>query len=283
MTLISVLIALAVEHYLGHLQDFRRYQLFFDYADWLRERLGGEAGRGWVLLTLAVVPPVLVTALLQRGFDGGPLGLVFHLVALMFCFGPRDLDVELQRYREALSDGDDIAATRIARRLAGDEVPDDPAAQARAVAEAALWQAEAGIFGVLFWFALLGPTGAVLYRAVSLLHASTLGRGELGEALGKAFFVLDWLPARLAAVGYALGGHFESAIARWREHHAEYAGDYDSISLLVATGSGALEFGETDTGEERERLLTATTRLIWRTLFLWVFVIALFTLAGWAA
>lgn len=289
MTLIAILASLALERLLDHVQDLRRYERYQDYVEWLRQRLHGELWEGRVGVLMLITPLVLVTMLLQVGLDDalfGLLGLVFAVAVLVFCLGPRDLGHELTQYREAHIAGDQEQATRLARTLMGREPPGDPMEQARAVTEAVLVQANLRIFGVLFWFVILGPVGAVLYRAVTELSRLTQqDHDEFSWAARQLQEILDWLPARLVALGYALSGHFEAAMVGWRAataHNDTWL--VPAAQVLAATGTGALDLEQAiDDNMAWDQALQSAMGLVWRTLILWVFVIALLTLAGWAA
>ena len=289
MTLIAILASLVLERLLDHVQDLRRYERYQDYVEWVRQRLRGDTWEGALGVLALLAPVVLVTLVLQFGLEDalfGLLGLVFAIIVLVFCLGPRDLGHELSQYREAYATGDLERATRLARSLAGVEPPVDPLLQARAVTEAVLVQANQRIFGVLFWFALLGPVGAVLYRAAAELRRLTLqDSDEFAWAARQLTEILDWLPARLTALGYALSGHFEAAVLRWRE--ATKQGDrwrMPSSQVLAAAGTGALDLDlEFADGLAWEQVLQSAMNLVWRTLVLWVFLIALLTLAGWTS
>lgn len=291
MTLIAILASLLLERLLDHVQDLRRYERFEDYVEWLRRRLHGDPWEGRLGVLVLLAPVVFVTLLVQGLLHGmlfGLLSLLFAIAVLLFCLGPRDLGQELAHYREAHAAGNDELATRLARTLLGHEAPQDRDAQAQAVTLAVLVQSNVRIFGVLFWFAVLGPVGAVLYRAVTQLRQQCLqDQDEFAWATRQLGEIMDWLPARLAALGFALIGDFEGAVARWRElsmHEDQWL--VPAGAVLSAAGAGALNLqADASAGDDDvfwDRQLTAVMSLVWRTLFLWVVLIALLTLAGWA-
>lgn len=288
MTLIAILASLVLERLLDHVQDLRRYERYQDYVEWLRQRLHGDVWEGRLGVLALLAPVVLVTMLLQIGLSDalfGLLGLLFAVGVLVFCLGPRDLGHELTQYREAHVSGNEELATRLARTLMGVEPPSEPLEQARAVTGGVLVQANLRIFGVLFWFVVLGPVGAVLYRAVTELSRLTQqDNDEFSWAARQLNEILDWLPARLVALGYALSGHFEAAVVGWREATAnKESWLVPAAQVLAATGTGALDLDqEIDDSMAWDQVLQSAMGLVWRTLILWVFVIALLTLAGWA-
>ncbi|MEG3003301.1 MAG: cobalamin biosynthesis protein CbiB, partial [Comamonas sp.] len=76
---------------------------------------------------------------------------------------------------------------------------------------------------VLFWFAVLaalglGPAGAVFYRLTEYLsrywsRKSVAGAAPASERLQQsakqAWLMVDWLPARMTALSFAIVGSFE--------------------------------------------------------------------------
>src|SRR5690242_17087435 len=69
------------------------------------------------------------------------------------------------------------------------------------------------IFSVLFWFVVLGPFGAVLYRLIESVNTQMLTGATLA---GRVKALLDWIPVRLEAFLFALGGHFTAVFACWK-------------------------------------------------------------------
>jgi membrane protein required for beta-lactamase induction len=216
----------------------------------------------------------------------GLIGLLFYIVTFVYCIGPRDLALDVDTYCEVCESSDAGLRARAANRLLNsDEVPGDSAECTREVARAVLVEASDRLFSVLFWFVLLGPLGAVLYRSAAVVYQQRREEGEFGDSVAWLHAVLVWLPARLTALGYALSGHFDAALEGWRETNRQSPqGSEGSQQVLVATGTGALGLGEagTDPEQEIQAPVRAAMRLVWRTLTIWLVIIAVLTLAGWA-
>ena len=89
----------------------------------------------------------------------------------------------------------------------------------RKMTQAIFTQYNTRIFAVLFWFFVLGPVGAVLYRIVAEIQRigvdATQGQGELASAAELFVNILDWLPIRLVGLGYALMGDFLRGFSYW--------------------------------------------------------------------
>ena len=175
-TLLAVIVALAI----GHLapdaaSSVRQYGWFGGWLRWLNAQFPeGSIWRGRYGIALALVVPLLVVGLFQFALDQplwGFVGLLFDIAVLFYCWGPRDLDLDVA----AVLDAPDAASRRsAAERLwpEGEPAKIDGASLVEAVFRNALrrW------FGVLFWFCLLGPFGAVLYRLSASLPGLALDR-----------------------------------------------------------------------------------------------------------
>lgn len=314
MTLISLLIALALERLVGYMSDFRRPALWLRYADGfdgILRRFGlGLAG---VRLLLVLLMPVLLIGWFSDLLDSVLLGLfwiVFSVGVLLMCLGPDDLEEEVNAYTEAVAIGNSSRQWKIAIRLLGSvPVPEDAVARGRAVAEAAFAESNNRIFAVVFWYVLLGPTGAVLYRLVHILahrppgdeagsgddgDATQDGGGapaslaeELGRLAGGLCALLEWPSARLVALGYAITGSFDHAMDSLRRM---FWGESSRMSentrtLLMQSGAGAARLDELLEDEVDASALSAVFATVinhvHRNIIVWMTVLAIFTLAGW--
>jgi AmpE protein len=182
-----------------------------------------------VLIVALALPVAAVTIVLVDRLFGFP-HLILAVVVLFFSLGPNDIGEEVNEYCSALEDGDDERIDQTARALVENALPDDPLERIRCVEEAVCIQANNRLFAVIFWFVLLGPLGplgAWAYRVTDLVRRRAVfqtGRDESGASLMEplrdaAVAVhgwLAWIPARLTAIGYAVAGHFDAALAAWR-------------------------------------------------------------------
>lgn len=118
-----------------------------------------------------------------------------------------------------------------------------------------------------------------------------------GEFAVRAFGIIDWVPVRMSAAGFAVVGNFDDAVYCWRGASAAGMGR-DSRSLLMAAGGGALRLRIADPAlsrrwaegersfeypgdEPRPESLRSTGGLVWRSLLLWLAVYALITVSAW--
>ena len=298
MSLLALLFALVCERgltHLLHLREGRWLDRYFDAAD---RALGGRTGVVVMLVALALVTlPVIPVAVVSRALEPHLLGLLqfaFVVLVLLFSLGPRDLKDEVDDYVGALERHDRDEALRRGKELLESSPTVHGLGAREAIEEAIFVQANNRIFGVVFWFMVLGAAGAWAYRVSDMLRrraafeAARQGvprmRGDLGSALGLVHGVLAWVPARLAALAYALAGSFEDAVGNWRVAvDRATTGLLDRAEdLLARVGKGSLQ--PSLARVESDHLDVATARGAWRivsrALWIWVAAIAVLVLAG---
>jgi len=295
MILIALALGLVLEHLataILHLRELRWFDRYYDVAIRIVSSWPSWATYFGLILILALpaLPVYLVSYYLQSSeniwdFDY----LAFAVLIVFFCLGPRDLDSEVHEYCEARDRGDDEAADRVLIEMSESERP--RTSDIEIVEDAIFVQSINRIFGVIFWFVLLGPVGAWIFRVSDLLRRRIVFqhlRAEEGDetilnAIEAIYGILKWIPARLAMLGYALSGSFDDAINAWR---AELSADGTPIDvrndLLVARVGKASMAGYLDEPANSSAAARNSMRIVHRTVFIWVIVIALLTLFGWA-
>ncbi|HHJ13104.1 MAG TPA: hypothetical protein ENJ79_01825 [Gammaproteobacteria bacterium] len=284
MTLIVTLLGILADRVFPRLSDDRRFRRLLDWHAWIRARL--ERQGDWPVAILSLFPFWLAVLLVQGWLGNGLAGLVFQLLVLVWCLGPRDLAADVATWLEVAAAGDSALRGEAAARLLDGMSPATQGApvperidQTR-IAHAVLVAGCERLFGALFWFALFGPVGAVAWRSVAVLYRAS-GTGQADKAMETLYSLLLWLPARLLATGYALVGHFDAAFEGWREAHRRHPeGAAGSLTVLAETGLGALAAGVDGAGDD-SGLVRSAMRLVWRSLVIWLVVLSLLTLAGW--
>jgi len=194
---------------------------------------------------LAVSPPLLLCWWLLRAMereDALVTGLV-HALLLYFCIGLRSLREHALPIQRAL-ENDDLVSARLAtaRIVSRDTADAQPSDLARAGVESLLENGNDAVFGTLFWFAIAGGPGAVLFRLANTLDAMwgyrTRRYRTFGWAAARIDDVLNWLPARLTAVSYALLGNTRQAWRCWRAQAPAWSSP--NAGPVMAAGAGAL-------------------------------------------
>jgi AmpE protein len=295
MKLIALILSLALEHVATRrlkLRELRFFDPYFDFALARVRRLsrGVAALVLTAFLALAIAPVFWISRVLEETFVPWDLPyLAFAVLIVFLCLGPRDLGSEVDDYCAALDGGDADEARRVMTELS--ESRHASPRDVDVVEEAIFVQATNRIFGVAFWFIVLGPVGAWLFRVSDLLRrraafesARDYGVAKSGLPAAEILHgVLAWIPARLAAIGYALAGSFDDAVNGWRNLEPQDGRPFhvhtERLSAVVgkAAMTGFLERPANSSAAARNAL-----RLVMRTLFIWTTVIALMTIFGWA-
>ena len=284
----------------------------------------GKTHHGWVAWSLAVVVPALVTLAIHGALMWGlgwPFAVLWSVAVLYVTLGFRQFSHHFTGIRVALEDGqEDAARERLADWQQVDAGMLPRSEIVRHVIEYSVISAHRHVFGVLAWFSILaalglGPTGAVLYRMAEFVsrywhHRHQPAAPQASEALqtasAKAWWLIDWLPARLTALSFAVVGSFEEAIEGWRFHAQRFPNDNDGVVLAatagainVRLGGEALkarseptavqqglemdaELGDSDStpGVAPEvGHLRSVVGLVWRSVVVWMLLLALLTLA----
>ncbi len=290
MNFIAILVTLALDRGLRHLESIRDHRVGNWYFGLLKRIPGGSAEFALVLTVLAVVLPALVVDGIQLGLASlSPiLGFIAAVVILLMSLGPRDALHLIQEYRKAVENKDNLAATRIARLLIEDAPPAGQEPCTEAVAESLLVRINDRLFAPLFWFLILGPSGAVLYwlskNAVCALKPKSTHetKSPHAEIALRIHGVLAWIPAHLLAMSYGLVGSFDSVWRVVREYYRECERRFfeNNEAVLACAGRGAIEAAGLDPADCLGRLDRARV-IATRALILWLVVIGLFTLGGW--
>jgi adenosylcobinamide-phosphate synthase len=163
----------------------------------------------------------------------------------------------------------------------------------------------------------LGPAGAILYRTAEFAsrywayRSETVGEPTNERLLGlsqRLFGMMDHFPARLTAFGFAVVGNFEEAINCWRRDAELWRHPNEGVILAAAAGAVGVQLGgRAAPGVTPDRSKTFTrgagvddlaadgstpgapavsghlqsvVGLVWRSVVLWMLLLALLTLAN---
>lgn len=288
MTFIAALVAIVVDRLYSPLDRLRDTAWFSGCFHFMGLRIMGiNMFNGTLGAVVAVLAPVVVVAIAMLLL--AEAGQVFEFVAgiaiLAFMLGPRALHAELEAYVAATEAGDEEQAQAIADRMLHGSAPGKRGERCTAVMRAALTQANDRVFAVVFWFVILGPLGAVFFRAAEILShklAREFGdNSEFAAAAARMHGILAWLPARLLAASYAFAGSFEDAIADWRTYYAGCSASFFEINneVLGCAGAGAVRLSAAGSNEEIT-YLRAVDNLVFRAEILWLVVIGVVTITG---
>ena len=163
-----------------------------------------------------------------------------------------------------------------------------------------------------------GPAGAVLYRMAEFAsrywaYKSRAVGAPTNDRLmllsQRLFGLIDHFPARLTAFGFAVVGNFEEAVTGWRRDAALWKHANEGIILAAAAGAVGVQLGGSaapgvtpdrsktfDSGSPADDAaaaegstpgappqtghLNTIVGLVWRSVVLWMLLLALLTLAN---
>lgn len=133
------------------------------------------------------------------------------------------------------------------------------------------------IFAVMFWFVLIGPVGALIYRLVSLFAQKD--DSEEGEQARRWLWLIEWPAVRLLGITFALTGSFVGCIKAWQEKLL--CAKSTTSQVLEHYINGALDIDESVQLEDvlTQREFKEIVSLYSRTLIFWVCLLAVLTLA----
>lgn len=241
---LSALAGVALDAALGEPRRAHPLVAFGRLANRLEQRFN-PAGGGWrshgvSAWCLAVLPLTLLTWLLVQIPS---IAWAVEILALYFALGLRSLAEHARPVAQALRLGDlRLARERVGWMVSRNTAGLDATGVARAGTESVLENGSDAVFAALFWFMLAGAPGVVLYRLSNTLDAMWGYRNErferFGWAAAKIDDVLNYLPARLVALTYAVLGRTATALRCWRLQAPQW--DSPNAGPVMAAGAGSL-------------------------------------------
>ncbi len=282
----------------------------------------GRDAHAAVVWAITVPLPAVVAwgVYVGLGQIGWPLALAWDVLVLYLTLGFRQFSHFFTDIQEALERGDEQRARSLLQAWRSFDASDLPRDELlRHVIEHALVSAHRHVFGVFFWFVALsalglGPAGAVLYRLAEFAsrywsyRARRIGAPQEDRLMRLAvnwFSIIDHVPARLTAGGFAVVGNFEEAVNGMRRDAGLWGGTNEGVILAAAAGAVGVRLGgaqgtefdaepaaasgaefdlpraEGATSGVRPQLghLRSLVGLVWRGVVLWMLLLALLSLA----
>jgi adenosylcobinamide-phosphate synthase len=326
MSFFAILFALLIEQVRPLARHNPIHAALRAWARWVSGNFdAGKPHHGWVAWTLAVVLPAAAAVTVHwalLSLLGWPVAVLWSVAILYVTLGFRQFSHHFTDIRDALDAGDEARARELLAQWQQVDASELPRSEiVRHVIEYSVLAAHRHVFGVLAWFSVLaafglGPAGAVLYRMSEFVarywRHRTVAQAHpaspaLQSAAARAWHVIDWLPARVTALAFAVVGSFEEAIDCWRNYAQRFPNDNDGVILAATSGAvnvrlggealkpafapnssqgfrstGAETMDDTESTPGREAEvghLRSIVGLVWRSVVLWMVLLALLTLA----
>ncbi len=329
MSFFAVLFALLLEQARPLARDNAFHTGLRTWARWSSRNLdAGRTPHGWLAWSATVLGPTLLAFAIHWLLWSvhGLLAFAWSVLVLYMTLGFRQFSHHFTAIRDALEVGDEDTARELLADWQQVDATDLPRSEiVRHVIEHSVLAAHRHVFGVLSWFSVLaafglGPAGAVLYRMSEFVSRYWADKQRLAEegaspalqqAAKMAWGVIDFVPARLTAIAFAVVGSFEDAIDSWRNYTQGFsAGSMaasenrnDGVVLAATAGAVNVRLGgdplraavksftagedsgepvatQATPGREPELAhLRSVVGLVWRCVVLWMVLLALLTLA----
>lgn len=256
--------ALLLDRWLGEATRWHPLVGFGNLANYLEQQLNAPTFSrakklaGIIAVSLLIIPLVVIGHALSLY-----IGAVFDLLILYFALGARSLSLHAQPIITALKHSQpnelqaeesqpgefqprkfqlDQARHAISRIVSRDTQSMNSNDIARANVESILENGNDAVFASLFWYVIAGPAGVILHRLSNTLDAMwgyrTPRFNDFGWAAARLDDLLNYLPARLTALTYALLGNIKSSLCCWQQQAKTW--DSPNAGPVMAAGAGSL-------------------------------------------
>ena len=293
MTIISVFICLFAERFLSSLHILRNYTWLHFYAQFILNVFGAiRFNEGKVRVLFIVLPPAILVGFIDYQLYKSflPLEFLFSVAVLLYSFGPQTFYERSKSLCDAENINDNACACWYAEKILARPLDrHEKINLPYTIAQSLFTISNDRILAPIFWFALLGPLGAILFRCSSQLYFLTLkneqeevAQKNIAAAANGFYAILNWVPSRLSALGFAAMGNFSGAVKNYSklEHKLVDLNQKSNEELLITMGSGAINLPE-NPSEATSKSVSEALAILRRNTQLWMGTIALLTLAGW--
>lgn len=299
----TLLVAVILDYWLGEPKNIHPLILFGSAANKIEATLRCQQHSiikqrmmGLVALSIMVLPIFLV---IYSIIKWNWLNMVLSPIILYFCIAAKSLKQHSENVYQALENDDLALAKKQVGMIVSRETEKMTADNIRkATIESVLENGADAVFAPIFWFVIAGPAGAVLYRLSNTLDAMWGYKNQrfihFGWASARFDDLLNFIPARLTALSYALLGRTTQALKCWKSQ-AHFL-DSPNAGPVMVSGAGALNlqlggaawyhgklknkvfFGAANQPINND--INRANNLITRSLYMWVAVLLIIELIG---
>lgn len=245
-----IALALVLDQFLGEPSHLHPLVGFGRWANWLEIRFNrGQKilsyGFGLCAWIVAVIIPLGLASALDAYLKSTTMLITVGVQAgiVYFAIGRNSLAAHARAVASALTANNLPEARRaVSRIVSRDTAALDVTGVSKATVETVLENGSDAIFASLLWFFVGGLPGVVLHRLANTLDAMwgyrTSRFNEFGWAAARIDDVLNFIPARLTALAYALSGHCLQALRCWYTQASAWSSP--NAGPVMAAGGGAL-------------------------------------------
>jgi AmpE protein len=279
MILISIILALAIERLAARGKYWQMSHYAHSYLTHSSQLspLKSLFSSGIGLLVWLILPTIAV-AFLYEWVDFLLPQLLLNVAILLICFGCAEQRARYKGYLNALTRGDNEAATLYALQMGQKHTETEE--NGEWFGQTLVWINFRHYCAVLFWFVILGAPGAVLYALTrTLLEDMTNKEHALSRHQSRLNWLmhsLDWLPARIASFGYLIIGNFSKGTSCWIKYVLDFK--VSNRRVVTSTALAAEQIEQQYYGCTYEA--TCMMRLVKRNILFYLVLIALLTLFG---
>lgn len=240
--------ALLLDYFFAEPKKFHPLVGFGNLANKVEKSLNqGEHRKikGFIAVAILLLPFLLLAHALQVITNSSDfMSVVAHAVVLYLAVGWQSLLQHANAIYVALAKSDlPLARKKLSMIVSRDCEQLTEKEVVQASIESVLENGADAIFNAVFWYLVAGITGVVCYRLANTLDAMWGYRIErfnhFGFAAAKFDDVLNFIPARLTALSYALVGSTKQALACWNAQGKNWKSP--NAGPVMAAGAGALE------------------------------------------
>lgn len=283
MGFLAIVIVMVLLQAWGSGGPVQRDAWLFHLHQWVASHIRSPRVRLLVVVAVPVLVLMCLAIVLAPLLYG--LGLLaLYVVVLLYSMGRGPFNDQIQTYLTAWRAGNFEAALRYLTAL-GPVLPDsvtDEESLHRAARAAVVYCGFERWFAVVFWFFLLGPFAALVYRLFAVLAASDrVDAGERAQA-AQCLYWLEWLPARVLGFTFALIGSFDETFrvlqrnARLNRNTADLLDELAAPTVCVEVEAAAGLTADEVLIERGEKEIAGVQALLFRSVVCWLIVLALF-------
>jgi AmpE protein len=273
MTFLAIMVVFFIVQYWGSGQPVHKDEWWGLWSERVRQSVSNSE----IIVLGQVVVPVIGVFLVFGLLSSVSQLLVFSasIFVLLYSLGRGDFTELVKAYIEAYHRQDNETAAEYAQRLGvdtdellgWDELNKE-------VLRQSVYHGLERMFAAFFWFFVLGPLGALLYRLANFSANSDENTNDVRLFAMRLVWLLEWPVVRILGCTFALTGHFVGCFQRVVDALLNTGrSTLDELEIMV---HGALNVNAQESITEQE--VEALLPLLSRTLIFWLCVMGVLSL-----